>query len=169
MKNDNQIYCSECGAIIDINAPKCPSCGFEQVDSHDIYGKSLNDNLVENISEKQIGGIEFAEVESRNSQKLASILNKINDCLGDLGRLIYLYVNLIVASIVIAIFGSFLVAVSPGKNALMVVLFFSAIELVIFITLIFQLKFLGEKLRETEKLNDANLLEYLKTTPKQSN
>ena len=30
MKNENQKYCSECGALINIKAEICPSCGVRQ-------------------------------------------------------------------------------------------------------------------------------------------
>ncbi len=50
MRKENEIYCSNCGVLFNIDSRFCPSCGFEQLDLNKL---SLNNNVDTQISNEQ--------------------------------------------------------------------------------------------------------------------
>ncbi len=155
MKIDSQVYCTECGNVIEMDVNVCPNCGHEQIGSKNNSGNSPNSTQTEIHHHKS--GLE--------SKNLAIILNKLNEGMGDIGRLISLYLNLTVVTIIIGVIGTW---IAGSTRKVGVLALFGFVELIIVMVLIYQANSLSKKLRENEMANDARLLDLLQNSSKKS-
>ncbi len=154
MKKDSQVYCTECGTVMEMDVNVCPNCGHEQIASKNNSANSPNSTQAETHPNS---GIE--------SKNLAIILNKLNEGMGDIGRLISLYLNLTVVTIIIGVIGTW---IAGSTRKVGVLALFGFVELIIVMVLIYQANSLSKKLRENEMANDARLLDLLQNSAKKS-
>lgn len=157
MKKDNQIYCSECGKLMDMNAPNCSNCGFEQIGSQKISEILPNDNLTENVKTP-----ETKKNEGLESTNLLIILNNLNTSIGQIGSHILMLFKFAILSIVVVVLASLFIM----NNATGVGMFLLVINFLISIIAISQLYQLAKNLKENESYNDSKLLEYFESAPK---
>ena len=52
MKQENEKYCTECGALINIKAEICPKCGVRQTNQ-----PTQSSSIIDDLSEQKINGL----------------------------------------------------------------------------------------------------------------
>jgi hypothetical protein len=62
MKQENEKYCQECAAVINVKAEICPSCGLRQAISNEISATSSSSEILDSSTEMDLKEAKTAQI-----------------------------------------------------------------------------------------------------------